>query len=286
MNHKIILNDAFKGYTLDLDKMVTPEETVRRFKEKLKKINLDLLVETVRIDNGRLDIPVYFSLCGQDAESVTGTKKQMGKGATPQQAEASAIMELAERFSFFSFWKNPKHFLIESYQNVKDRAMSFENIAQSVHDGSPELDRAREIFSRLPLKWTLGYNLTRDKEVLIPFDWFFTINEFNGPSAGNCQEEAILQGICEVVERHVSSIISRNRLNAPAIDLGSTADPLVLELIQKYQKSGIKLYASDFSLDTGIPSVGILAYDPFTFPEKSEIVWTAGTTPNPWPARW
>ena len=31
----------------------------------------------------------------------------------------------------------------------------------------------------------------------------------------------------------------------------------------------------------GIPSVGILAYDPSTFPEKSEIVWTAGTTPDP-----
>jgi ribosomal protein S12 methylthiotransferase accessory factor len=27
--------------------------------------------------------------------------------------------------------------------------------------------------------------------------------------------------------------------------------------------------------------VGILAYDPSTFPEKSEIVWTAGTTPDP-----
>ena len=31
----------------------------------------------------------------------------------------------------------------------------------------------------------------------------------------------------------------------------------------------------------GIPSVGVLAYDPKTFPEKSEIVWTAGTTPDP-----
>jgi len=31
----------------------------------------------------------------------------------------------------------------------------------------------------------------------------------------------------------------------------------------------------------GIPSVGVLAYDPDTFPEKSEIVWTAGTTPDP-----
>jgi ribosomal protein S12 methylthiotransferase accessory factor len=33
-------------------------------------------------------------------------------------------------------------------------------------------------------------------------------------------------------------------------------------------------------LDIGIPTVGVLAYDPTTFPEKSEIVWTAGTTPG------
>ena len=31
----------------------------------------------------------------------------------------------------------------------------------------------------------------------------------------------------------------------------------------------------------GIPSIGVLAYDPSTFPAKSEIVWTAGTTPSP-----
>lgn len=281
MSYKVVLADAYKGYTKDLDKIIAPGETVRRFKEKLKKINLDILEGTERIDNGRLDIPVYFSLCGQDAEEIIGTRKQMGKGGTPHQAEASAVMELAERFSLFSFKNNPRNFLLEEYGNIKDRALPFESIAQSVHDDSLELDRAREVFSRLPLKWTRGYNLTKDKELLIPFDWFFTINEFNGSSAGNCQEEAILQGICEVVERHVSSVISLNRLKTPAIDLSSTVDPLVLELIKKYQKEGIKLYASDFSLNTGIPSIGVLAYDPSTFPGKSEIVWTAGTTPNP-----
>ena len=41
------------------------------------------------------------------------------------------------------------------------------------------------------------------------------------------------------------------------------------------------MHVSDFSIDTGIPSVGVFAYDPATFPEKSEIVWTAGTTPHP-----
>ncbi len=281
MRHKIVLQDAHKGYTLDQDKILTPEETVRRFKEKLKAVDLDILESTARIDSGRLDIPIYFSVCGRDAEEAIGTKKQMGKGGTPQQAEASAVMELAERFSFFSFCRDENNFFVEEYRNIKDRALPFDEIAKSVHDDSPDLDKAREIFSKLPLRWTWAYNMTRDEEVLIPFNWFFTINEFNGPSAGNCAEEAVLQGISELVERHVSSIVSRNRLKVPAIDLDSATDPLVLDMIQKYRKAGVKLFLSDFSLDTGIPSVGALAYDPSTFPEKSEIVWTAGTTPDP-----
>jgi len=281
MSYKITLQDAYKGYTLDMDKLVSPEETLQRFKEKLKTVDLDILEKTERIDNGRIDIPVYFSVCGKDAEHVIGTKKQMGKGGTPQQAEASAIMELAERFSFFSFCRDKNNFFTEEYQNIKDQALPFEYIAKSVHDDSEDIDKARKIFSGLPLEWTRAFNMTQGKEVLIPFNWFFAINEFNGPSAGNCVEEAILQGICEVVERHVSSIISRNRLKTPAIDIGSTKNPLVLELIQKYRKAGIKLFVSDFSLDTGFPTVGALAYDPSTFPEKSEIVWTAGTTPDP-----
>lgn len=279
--YKVVLQDAFKGYTLDQDKILTPEETVQRFREKLKAVDLDILEETVRIDNGRLDIPIYFSVCGRDAEEVIGTKKQMGKGGTSHQSEASAVMELAERFSFFSFCKDQKNFFLEEYGNIRDRALPFEAIAQSVHDDSDELDATREVFSRLPLKWTWAYNMTREEEVLIPFNWFFTINEFNGPSAGNCVEEAVSQGVCEIVERHVSSLVSQNRLKTPAIDLGSVTDPLVLEMIGKYRDAGVELFVSDFSLDTGIPSVGVLAYDPSTFPQKSEIVWTAGTTPGP-----
>lgn len=281
MNHKVVLSDAFKRYTFDQDKVFTPEETVRRFREKLKVVDLDILEETVRIDNGRLDIPIYFSVCGRDAEEIIGTKKQMGKGGTPQQSEASAVMELAERFSFFSFCKNQNNFFVEEYRNLKERALPFESIALSVHDNSDELEVAKEIFSALPLKWTWGFNLTRQEEVLIPFNWFYTINEFNGPSAGNCVEEALSQGICEIIERHVSSVISRSRLKRSAINIDSVTDPLVLEMIKKFSSAGVKLFISDFSLDTGIPSVGAMAYDPSTFPEKSEIVWTAGTTPDP-----
>jgi ribosomal protein S12 methylthiotransferase accessory factor len=281
MNPRIILKDVYKGYTLDLDKAVSPKETVSRFKEKLKRIDLDILENTARIDNGRLDIPVYISICGKDAENTVGKKRQMGKGGTPHQAEASAVMELVERFSLFSFSGKSSNFVTEKHGNIEDRALPFKTIAESVHDNSQDLESARHIFSDLPLQWVRGTNLEKDKEVLIPFDWFFTISEFNGSAAGNCMEEAILQGICEVVERHVSSVISRNKLEVPHIDLTSVTDPLALGLIHKYNQAGIKLYTSDFTLDTGIPTVAVLAYDPSTFPEKSEIVWTAGTTTNP-----
>ncbi len=281
MNHSVTLNDAYKSFTRDQDKILHPKETVKRFKEKLKTMDLDILKSALRIDNGRLDIPIYFSTCGEDAAAVTGTKKQMGKGGTPDQAEASAVMELAERFSFFNFAKNPENFFTDVYTNVKDKAIAFEMIAQSVHDESDDLPASRKIFETLPLKWTWGYNLSREKEVLIPFDWFFAINEFNGPSAGNCVEEALIQGICEIVERHTSSLISQNKLMVAAIRPESVTDPLVIEMFQKYNNAGVKLYLSDFSLDTGIPTVGALAYDPVTFPALSEIVWTAGTTPDP-----
>ncbi len=278
---RVILKDTLKQVTLDQDKALDPDETVKRFYKKAKKIGLNILDHTVRIDNKRLDIPVYFSICGKDAKAVTGTSKQMGKGATPQQAKASAVMELAERFSFFSFYNNPENFITASYNNLSKDVISFDLIAKSVHDDSSELDISRKLFSEIPLKWTYAYNLTKNRDVLIPLNWFYTINEFNGPSAGNTPEEAISQGICEIVERHVSSVISREKLSVPLIELSSATDKMVVDMINKYKKAGIKLYASDFTMNMGIPSVGVLAYDPKTFPEKSEIVWTAGTTPDP-----
>ncbi len=281
MKNIVSLNDAFKQFTLDQDKVFAPEETVRRFKDKLKEIDLDILEDVTRIDNGRLDIPVFFSICGADALSAIGTKKQMGKGATPAQAEASAVMELAERFSFFSFCNEPSNFFQSTYKEITGPKIPFGHIAQSVHDESDELPIMQEIFETLPLNWTWAYNLTTGKAVQIPFEWFFTINEFNGPSAGNCTEEAVLQGICEIVERHVCSLVSQNRIPVPGIRPESAQDPMVREMLQKYQRAGINLYLSDFSMDMGIPTIGVMGYDPSTFPEKSELVWTAGTTSCP-----
>lgn len=280
MKANISLQDSFKSYRYDQDKVRSPEETIRWVKERLNHLNLNILNSTMRIDTGRLDIPVYISLCGEDAVRHTGTKKQMGKGATSAQSEASAIMELVERFSFFRYI-NSHPFPFCSYGSLKTSAVSAEILLQSVHDTKTPPAKVRSFLQDFPLRWAPAHNLTRGIDQLVPIDWFYLINEYNGPAAGNTLEEAILQGLCEVVERHVGSVISYDRVETPAIDPASLEDPAAVQLLRKFQASGIKLYLRDFSLDTGIPTVGALAYDPTTFPERSEIVFTAGTTCNP-----
>jgi len=283
-NNTIRLRSCPKRYTYDQDKACTPTQTVERFQERLKAVNLDILKEVRRIDTGRLDIPVFFSVCGADAVRIIGTKKQMGKGSTPEQSKASACMELAERFSFFSFLNNPANFLIGDYaamQAAGHPVLPLTELLRSVHDTTRSPELLERLLAGLPLRWTWARNLSRDEDVLVPFSWFYAINEFNGPCAGNTIEEALLQGISEIVERHVCAVIAREKIPVPAIDLHSVTDPVARELIEKFERNGIRLHCSDFSLDTGIPTVGALAWDPATFPEKSELVYTAGTTPGP-----
>lgn len=284
MNKRLIsLKPCPKGYTYDQDKACTPEETVARFQERLRATDLDVLREIRRIDNGRLDIPVYFSLCGDDARRVIGNKKQMGKGSTPAQSRASACMELAERFSFFSFVQDENNFLTGDYTAMEAQGhpvLPVETLLRSVHDTTTPPALLRRMLAGLPLRWVWAVRLGDESAVLVPFSWFYAINEFNGPSAGNTCEEAILQGISEVVERHVCALVTRDHIPTPVIDQDSIVDPVARDLLAKFRKNGIQVHLNDFSLDTGIPTVAALAWDPATFPATSEIVYTAGTTPD------
>ena len=280
----VAFKDCFKKFTVDQDKAITPEETLRNFYEKIAGLDLKILSEVRRIDNGRLDIPVYFSVCGDDCRALTGTKKQMGKGASPIQAEASACMELAERFSFFFYKNNPGNFLNGDYASMVKAGypvLGLRYLLDSVHDSTSSVELLGQLLENIPMQWAWGTNITTGEDVLIPFSWFYAINEFNGPSAGNTLEEAAIQGICEIVERHVCSVVSHRKIVTPRIDVDSVQDGVAKELLKKFSAHNIELYLNDFSLDTGICTVGALAIDRSTFPGKSEIVYTAGTTPDP-----
>ncbi len=276
----ITLNPCPKVHNHELDKAISPQETVEQVRAKLKNIDLDILAQTKRIDIGRLNIPVYLSQCGENARNIMPTRKQMGKGATAIQAEASALMELMERFSFFSFWESTPSCVNATWSAAKarfgDALIPIEHILQSVHDTLPSQD-AEKIMDLLEWQFFPCTDLVNMREVWAPLNWFKKLGEFNGTSAGNTEEESILQGLCELVERHVCCLIDREQRVCPTIDQEYIDDSVLQELLQAFKREGIEIILKDFSLNMPVPTVGAVAFDRKTHPHTSEIVFTAGT---------
>lgn len=281
---RIVLSACPKGYTQDLDKAIAPEETVRRVRARLEEAQADILAETRRVDVGRLGIPVYLSVCGADARRVMPTRKQMGKGSSPAQAQASALMELMERYAFFTFWERRPFFheatWSEAEKDFGPALLPIEEIIRSVHD---DIDpaTARRLMDLRRWQFFPATRLEDGATVWLPLDWFKLLGEFNGTSSGNSTEESLLQGLSELVERHVCCHVDRERKETPTITVEEDDDPVLRSLLNAFARNGVRLILKDFSLGMPLPTVGAVAWDPATFPDASEIVFTAGTAATP-----
>lgn len=278
------LSSCPKAHTLELDKAMPPAATLARVRERLTVLPLDILATTRRIDMGRIGIPVYLSVCGEDARRIMPTRKQMGKGASAKQAEASALMELMERYSFFTFWERMPHMVECTWSEAEQRfgvnLMPLKEILRSVQDSlSPE--KARRILDLMRWQFFPITNLKTMRLVWAPLNWFKKLGEFNGTSAGNTEEESLLQGMCELVERHVCCLIDREQRITPTIDPASVDDPILRALLDAFAAQGIHMVLKDFSQGMPVPTVGAVAWDETTFPATSEIVFTAGTASTP-----
>ncbi len=281
------LQSSIKAKNSDLDKTLAPSKTVENVLGKLEKSNLEILQSLERIDIGRLDIPVFISKVGIDASYTMATKKQMGKGSTEDQAKASALMELVERYSYFDFWHREKNTFFCKYSMLEDLSgknfIDFDMILASVNEKLSEdkKELAKKIFDLVDFNFYPALHLATNEIYYVPLEWFKMLNEFNGTAAGNNDSEAIFQSICELVERHVCAIVSSSEHELATIELDSIEDEVLKNLIDKFAKQNIKLILKDFSLGMPLPTIGAIAYDLSTFPEKSEIVYTAGTASSP-----
>ena len=85
-------------------------------------------------------------------------------------------------------------------------------------------------------------------------DPLFARADSNGCAAGLVPEEAVLQGLLELLERDAVAIWWYNRLQRPAVDLDSVDDPYVSALRQHYNSAQRELWALDISNDFGVPT--------------------------------
>ena len=281
----INIGRSIKTYTSDADKALSPEETVERTVLAFNRHGQAILKELKRIDTGRLGIPVYFSYYGARAREMGVPKRQqMGKGASAVQAQCSALMELAERYSYFGYVNNQHNFDRLTWSEATSRwgesLIPITEIIKSV-DEDISVDKARTALDLVRWRFTPATNIHARRQVYVPLDWFKKLNEFNGSSAGNSFEESILQGACELVERHTNALLDLTRPITPTISPESISDPILKELLEKFTRHGIKVWLKDTTSDYPVPTISAIAYDPGTFPHLSEIVFAAGTATSP-----
>lgn len=265
------------------DKAEFPEETVKKVEERLKNCQIRIYKGLQRIDKGRLGIPVYISLYDIQGTEITGNYKQMGKGSNDILARASALMELVERFSLFSFYKRTTEFGIYStFEELGDKAMPWEVFLQSVEDEEDKETRkiSLKILKKIPFYFVPALEVCTRTVKYLPFHWFWLIYEYNGSAGGNTYPEASVQAICELVERHTNALSIRVNRPMPAIKRESIQGEAE-ELVKCYERLGINLWIRDMTYGMPVPTIAVMAMDPSTFPQRSEIVYAAGTGTSP-----
>jgi ribosomal protein S12 methylthiotransferase accessory factor len=114
------------------------------------------------------------------------------------------------------------------------------------------------------VEWTPVWSLTHESVRWLPTAWCFLaypeplsdttcIGCSNGNAAGNTVEEAILQGLLELVERDAIATWWYNRLRRPAVDIDAFNEPYVDDLVAHVRKAGRELWVLDITSDLGIP---------------------------------
>jgi ribosomal protein S12 methylthiotransferase accessory factor len=243
------LSSCLKHFKGDQDKVVTPTETVRLATEKLQK-QFDL--SNLHLEQRASIIEGAFSY-----SSISDQLTTSGKGLTREQSEASAIMEFAERYSWLHFdYKHYEGYQVKSYNEL--RKWKFPVPDETYFFACfPDLANKEELLAevkQIPLKWLKGLSLNDYRPYYYPINWHNYTQTSNGLATGNAMEEAIVQALCEVIERENVYRFLQEKQVPRELDLKSVQHPLAVRALMNAQSAGIRLRLLDISFGLGVPT--------------------------------
>ena len=203
-----------------------------------------------------------------------------GKGRTVQQARASALGEAIERYSCQHEGYEPV--IRASFAELGDKAihpnqlMGFSEKQYALREALRQRGGVSYVPEPYdvtrPIDWTSAWSLTEERWRLIPsaFAYYSYPKEgggdvcqgsSNGVAAGNCLEEAIMQGFFELVERDATAIWWYHRLLRPAVDWRSFGSPFVAAVDTAMDGMDLTLAVLDLTHDLGIPVFAANLFD-------------------------
>ena len=140
--------------------------------------------------------------------------------------------------------------LNEKYHAYTNDSMTPEQILQQYIDSENKV-------SAIPF-----YSITQNCKVYFPYDLQKHLYGSNGCAAGNTMEEAIVQAISEIVERHNSLVLQESNDPLPVIpDEVLEKFESVSKIIHYLRSTGLQIIVKDCSLGKRFPAVCVCYID-------------------------
>lgn len=276
------LGRSSTGFNAYHDRSVTPGRTFASIKPFFSALGITRVGLLTGLDV--LDIPVAFAT---RPNSHTLSVFQ-GKGIDNDAALTSAAMEAVET-RIAEITPDDLHLKTMEAMRAEDRAMiDLASVARCVPDD----------ITKAPLPWCRGHDLVSGQSVDVPW-WLVGLDHrgtrpagfeqsSDGLASGNRPAEAVLHGLCELVERDAWALTQLRpweRLQHARIDPASLNDPVVDILCGRIARAGMDLLLLDMTTDIGVPAF-LAVIIPGAMAARVDARWTqvcggCGCHPDP-----
>lgn len=262
---------------------ISPSQTVESLKPFISPVTG--IISTIEELESKGDYPVKIYRTAffktppvKDAHKISSdsfVQTCLGKGVTHDQSKASALCEAVERFSAQYQGNEPLYQargseINKRYCNFQQLVPYSESQYQKFSDGNhsdSKLKQAAIPYTDESIHWLPTWSLSYDEQVYVPLASCFANTPFeddrfgrwhsNGCAAGNTLEEAILQGMFELIERDATAIWWYNKIPRPSFDL-SRLDPEYYAPLHESLSDKHEYWVLDLTVDTNVPvMVGI-----------------------------
>lgn len=243
-------------------KDVIPEETFKKIETILRENNIELQIEKVKSITNK-----WFS-CRVEYNGIIYVGAN-GKGITEEFSKASAYGEFMERlqgmYMVELFSKNnsllDNEDILNFIRNIKKTDVTDNEIIEFLNNNKQ---------ARIGMEY---YNVFEKKVEKLP-EWF--IEKFSmssGLCAGNTQEEALSQGICEIFERYIKMMIFTDKIKVPTINKEDFKGSYSYEMINIIEEKGYHCLIKDCTLAGRFPVLGLIILND----KKDRMIFALGS---------
>ncbi|MCB9751367.1 MAG: YcaO-like family protein [Myxococcales bacterium] len=249
-----------KGYREGTHRARPPAETFAAYRRLLPEFGITRIANVTGLD--AIGLPVYVAVRPSSRSLATA----QGKGADPAAARTSAMMEAIECWHAEHVEGALRY---DSFRALcsREHVLDIRRLPRRGAAAPPE---------RAPMLWIEGWELLASRPVLVPYEcvtmscvappggFVFTPTS-NGLASGNHALEAIVHGLCEVIERDALTLWELGgaaAAKARQLELTRVGDVGCDDVLRRLRDAGIRCAAWEITSDVGVPTYAAEIYDP------------------------